>query len=73
MRANRQTGMTIDSIKKVFQSMIPHAVTIDETTATVDVVCKKCNTNHTISLDKERYISSGKQEHVFKKCFLKLI
>ena len=33
-----------------------HAVTIDETTATIDVVCKKCNTNHTIVLDKERYI-----------------
>ncbi len=33
-----------------------HAVTIDETTAVVDVTCKKCNTNHTIVLDKERYI-----------------
>ena len=33
-----------------------HAVTIDETTAVIDVTCKKCNVNHTIVLDKERYI-----------------
>lgn len=33
-----------------------HAVTIDETTAIVDVTCKKCNTTHTIVLDKDRYI-----------------
>jgi len=33
-----------------------HAVTIGETTAVVDVTCKKCNVNHTITLDKERYI-----------------
>ena len=33
-----------------------HAVTIDETTAVIDIACLKCNVNHTISLDKERYI-----------------
>ena len=33
-----------------------HSVTIDETTVVVDVTCKKCNTNHTIVLDKDRYI-----------------
>ncbi len=33
-----------------------HAVTIDETTATVDVTCKECNVNYTIVLPKEPYI-----------------
>ena len=33
-----------------------HAVTIDETSVTIDITCKECNTNHAIVLDKERYI-----------------
>ena len=33
-----------------------HAVTIDETTAVIDIACLECNVNHTITLDKERYI-----------------
>ena len=33
-----------------------HAVTIDETTAVIDIACLECNTNHTVVLDKERYI-----------------
>ena len=36
--------------------MIPHIVTIDETTAVLDITCLECNTNQTIVLDKERYI-----------------
>jgi len=36
--------------------MIPHIVTMDENQAVIDIACKKCNVNHTIILDKERYI-----------------
>jgi len=36
--------------------MIPLIVTMDENQAIINVACKKCNTNHTIVLDKERYI-----------------
>ena len=41
-----------------------HAVTMDETHAVVDVTCLKCNVNHTIVLDKERYIKWQTGTHI---------
>jgi len=36
--------------------MIPHAVTIDSRTATVDVMCVTCRKNYTFVFDLQNYI-----------------
>lgn len=36
--------------------MIPHAVTINRKTATIDITCRKCNKQHTFVFALQNYI-----------------
>lgn len=63
MNANRQTGMSFESTKKVFLSMpASHAATIDSNAALVHTNCQICNTEHIFTIPTVDYFlwQSGK-------------